>query len=174
MKHLGLSLYTMLVLGLSSCGINNDNAQKSAQTTSTDTTPQQQSADIGLVAKMSIQDTVTIGESLELTFTVYNSADSIQKFCKWHTPFEPFISKYLEIRSDSGEEVDYKGAMAKRIMPPPAESYIAVNPKDSISTRVDILKGYQINKPAKYTIIYTGQNMSGLTVTDSISFIYAK
>jgi len=84
------------------------------------------------------------------------------------------MSKYLDVKAENGEEVSYKGPMAKRMMPPPASSYMAVNPKDSASTTVDLLKAYDITKPAKYTITYVGQNMSGLIVKDSISFVYAK
>ncbi|SDL34557.1 hypothetical protein SAMN04487898_117128 [Pedobacter sp. ok626] len=175
MKNYSILLATAAVLALSSCGMSNNGAQNStgaansAATAVVDSTTEKR-----LFAKMSVKDTVKVGELIELKFTVYNNADTIQHFCKWHTPFEPLISKYLDVKSASGEEVNYKGAMAKRMMPPPADSYMAVNPKDSLSTTVDLLKGYDINKPAKYTITYVGQNMSGLIVKDSISFIYAK
>lgn len=175
MKNFNILLSTAVVLALSSCGINNNSTQNSTEALDSSATALVDStAEKGLFAKMSVKDTVKAGELLELKFTVYNSADTAQHFCKWHTPFEPFISKYLDIKSASGEEINYKGAMAKRMMPPPADSYMAVNPKDSISTIVDLLKGYDINKPAKYTITYTGQNMSGLIVKDSISFVYAR
>lgn len=171
MKNLSVLLATGLVLALSSCGMNNNAAKNSTDTASlaVDST-----AEKGLFAKMSVKDTVKAGELVELKFTVYNNADTAQRFCKWHSPFEPFISKYLDIKSASGEEVNYKGAMAKRMMPPPASSYIAVNSKDSVSTQVDLLKGYDISKPGRYSITYVGQNMSGLVVKDSISFVYAK
>ena len=58
-------------------------------------------------------------------------------------------------------------------MPPPASSYIKVNSKDSLVSKVDLLKAFAITKPAKYTVTYVGQNMSGLVVTDSVSFVYA-
>jgi hypothetical protein len=173
MKNFNILLSTALVLALSSCGINNNGTQNSTEPLDS-TAAVDGTAEKGLYAKMLVKDTVKAGELLELKFTVYNSADTAQHFCKWHTPFEPFISKYLDIKSTSGEEVNYKGAMAKRVMPPPADSYMAVNPNDSISTIVDLLKGYDITKPAKYTITYTGQNMSGLIVKDSISFVYAR
>lgn len=171
MKNLSVLLATGLVLALSSCGMNNNAAKNSTDTASlaVDST-----AEKGLFAKMSVKDTVKAGELVELKFTVYNNADTAQRFCKWHSPFEPFISKYLDIKSASGEEVNYKGAMAKRMMPPPASSYIAVNSKDSVSTQVDLLKGYGISKPGRYSITYVGQNMSGLAVKDSISFVYVK
>lgn len=169
MKKLSIFLSTALLLALSSCVMNNNATKNSSDTTmvTVDSTAEKR-----LFAKMSMKDTVKAGEPVELKFTVYNNADTAQHFCKWHSPFEPFISKYLDIKSASGEEVNYKGAMAKRVMPAPPSSYITVNPKDSVSTIVDLLKGYDISKPGQYSINYVGQNMSGLIVKDSISFLY--
>jgi len=127
-----------------------------------------------IYAKMSIAPTIKIGSPVSLRFTVYNDADTVQQFCKWHTPFEPLLSKYLDITDEAGEEAMYKGAMAKRIMPPPADSYIKVKPKDSLSVVVDLLQGYGITKPATYKVKYNAQNMSGLIVKDSLSFTYSK
>lgn len=126
----------------------------------------------GLFAKMKIKDTIKAGDSVLLKFTVYNQADTVQQFCKWHTPFEPLMSKYLDVKDASGNEADYKGAMAKRIMPPPASSYIKVNSKDSLTSTVDLLKAFSITKPGKYTVSYNAQNISGLQVTDTVSFVY--
>lgn len=128
----------------------------------------------GIFAKLQIKNTIKAGEPVTLKFTVYNQADTAQQFCKWHTPFEPLMSKYLDIKAENGEEVSYKGPMAKRMMPPPASSYTKVNPKDSLAADIDVLKGYDLQKPGKYTISYSGQNMSGLVVKDSVSFIYVK
>jgi hypothetical protein len=127
-----------------------------------------------LYAKMSIAPVIKTGEPLQMRFTVYNDADSVQQFCKWHTPFEPLLSKYLDITDQSGEDILYKGAMAKRIMPPPADSYVKVQPKDSLSVVFDVLKGYSISKPSIYTVKYNAQNMSGLIVKDSVTFSYGK
>ena len=127
-----------------------------------------------LFAEMQIAKTIKIGEPMLLKFTVYNQADSTQQFCKWHTPFEPLLSKYLEIKDEQGVEMLYRGAMAKRIMPPPAESYIMVNKKDSVSATVDLLKAFAITRPSKYTITYTGQDMSGVLVTKSAVFVYGR
>lgn len=175
MKNFKLFLSSVIVLAFASCGINNNSAENStASGDSLTNQPINGTAEKRLFAKMTMKDTLKVGELLELKFTVYNNADTTQHFCKWHTPFEPFISKYLDIKSASGEEINYKGAMAKRVMPPPASSYLPVNSKDSISITVDLLKGYDITKPARYTINYVGQDMSGLIVQDSISFIYTK
>lgn len=109
---------------------------------------------------------------LTLKFTVFNRTDRVQQFCKWHTPFEPLMSKYLNVIDEHGEEMPYHGAMAKRIMPPPADSYIKVKSKDILSVDVDLLKAFEIKKTGKYTITYVGENMSGLVVKDSVSFLY--
>ena len=47
-----------------------------------------------LTAMMHIDNTVKQGSPVKLKFTVINNSDSVKSFCKWHTPFEPFISKY--------------------------------------------------------------------------------
>lgn len=127
-----------------------------------------------IFARMQADKVVKGTDSVMLTFSVYNPADSVQEFCKWHTPFEPLMSKYLDIKNEKGEEAAYKGAMAKRMMPPPADSYLKVNPKETLSTKVDLLVGYDLKAGNKYTITYAGENMSGLSVRDTVSFVYEK
>ena len=175
MKNLRI-IFPVALLALSSCSPATRTADDNiAKTDAVTTAPvSQDSAEKRLFAKMAIKDTIKAGETIQLKFTVYNYADSVQQFCKWHTPFEPLISKYLDIKDENGVEVNYKGAMAKRIMPPPASSYQKLNPKDSLSANVDLFKGYDITKPARYTIVYNSQNMSGLVVKDSVTFVYGK
>lgn len=175
MKNLKLILPAAM-LALASCSPATRNADdNTAKTDSVTKAPvAEQAGEKALFAKLTIKDTIKTGEPILLKFTVYNYADSVQQFCKWHTPFEPLMSKYLDIKDENGEEVNYKGAMAKRIMPPPASSYQKLNPKDSLSADVDLFKGYSITKPAKYTVVYNSQNMSGLIVKDSVTFIYGK
>lgn len=163
------------ILALSACSQNTRTTDSSA--VKKDTVASEVNAPVtekGLFAKMQMNDTIKTGEMVALKFTVYNEADSTRQFCKWHTPFEPLISKYLDVKDENGEEVNYKGAMAKRMMPPPASSYMKLNAKDSVAVTVNLLNGYAITKPAKYTVVYVGQNMSGLIVKDSISFVYIK
>ena len=166
-------LLLIALLSFSSCSTNSRTAKNNAKDCITKEN-QENIAKKTLSATMQIKDTIKAGEAAQLKFTVYNQADSAGHFCKWHTPFEPLLSKYLEVKDENGEEVDYRGAMARRIMPPPESSYIKVNAKDSFSANVDLLKAYAITKPAKYTITYVGQNMSGLEVKKSVSFVYIK
>lgn len=173
MKNI-IPILSAAMLMLSSCSQSTRTSESTTTTDSVTTTSVDSSAAKPLFATMKIKDMINTGDSVKLKFTVYNTADSVQHFCKWHTPFEPLMSKYLDVKAANGEEVDYKGAMAKRVMPPPADSYIAVKPGDSLSVDVDVLKAYSITKPGKYSINYVGQNISGLVVKDSVAFVYGK
>lgn len=146
--------------------------QTSRNSHSTDTKNSKTDLPKSLYAHLQIKDTLRSGTPVELTFTVHNPADSALQFCKWHTPFEPLISKYLSIKSEQGEEAAYLGPMAKRVMPPPAESYLSVDAKDSLTATIDLLDGYEITQPGTYTLVYTGENISGVSVRDSVSFVY--
>lgn len=126
---------------------------------------------MGLAANLSMKDTIRVGGLIELSFTVTNSGDSIQRFCKWHTPFEPFISKYLEITDHNGKEVSYIGAMAKRVMPPPASAYTTVPPGETVTTTVDLSKGYALKEPGTYHVVYIGQGMSEIKTANEATFV---
>lgn len=120
-----------------------------------------------LVVGLSTAQVPASKDSLILTFTVSNHADTIRHFLKWSTPFEPLLGKYLSVTNKDGIEAQYKGPMAKRMMPPPAESYIAVNPHDSVSATFNLIKGYSV-VPGQYTIKYTASGISGLIPENEI------
>ncbi|CAH0157074.1 hypothetical protein SRABI27_03483 [Pedobacter sp. Bi27] len=121
---------------------------------------------------LGIKDIIKTGERVTLKFTVHNNQSTEKSFCKWHTPFEPLMSKYLDIKDDNGNEVPYKGPMAKRIMPPPADSYLAVKSKEVLSSEVDLLKAYQLEAEKKYTVSYNSSGMSGIKSTNTVTFRY--
>jgi hypothetical protein len=174
MKNI-IPILSAAVLMLSSCSQSTRTTENdSIAVDSVTASAPDSSAAKPLFATMKINNVINAGDSVKMKFTVYNTADSVQHFCKWHTPFEPLISKYLDVKAADGEEAQYKGAMAKRIMPPPADSYIAVKPGDSLSVDVNLMKGYAITKPGTYSVSYVGQNMSGLVVKDSVVFTYGK
>jgi hypothetical protein len=174
MKNI-IPILSAAVLMLSSCSQSTRTAENdSIAVDSVTASAPDSSAAKPLFATMKINNVINAGDSVRMKFTVYNTADSVQHFCKWHTPFEPLMSKYLDVKAANGEEAQYQGAMAKRIMPPPADSYIAVKPGDSLSVDVNLTKGYAITKPGKYSVSYVGQNMSGLVVKDSVAFTYGK
>ncbi|MDQ0640299.1 hypothetical protein QF042_003864 [Pedobacter sp. W3I1] len=119
-----------------------------------------------------IKDIIKTGEKVSLKFAVHNDQSTEKSFCKWHTPFEPLMSKYLDIKDENGNEVPYKGPMAKRIMPPPADSYLVVKPKEILSSEVDLLKAYQLEAEKKYTVSYNSSGISGIKATNIVTFRY--
>lgn len=112
-------------------------------------------------------------DSVQLTFTVVNHADSAQRFVKWETPFEPQLGKYLEVMDEKGQEAEFKGAMARRVMPPPAEAYIEVPAHDSVRTAFNLAKNYTL-AAGQYTIKYVGGGVSGLDAGKEIKIEVAK
>lgn len=171
MKNIKLLLSAASIL-LASCGVSNKTTDdsKTAADSTTVATKENQSNEKVLTAKMEIPSTTEAAAPVTLKFTVYNHSDSTLSFCKWHTPFERLMSKYLDVVDETGKEAEYKGPMAKRIMPPPADSYIQVKPGDSISVSTNLKDAYAIEKPGKYSVKYNSSEISGLIVKDSLSF----
>lgn len=127
-----------------------------------------------LYVVLKIKNVIKAGEKINLQFVVHNDQSTSKSFCKWHTPFEPLMSKYLDITDENGNEAAYKGPMAKRIMPPPTDSYLAVKPKDTLLADVDLLKAYLLEAGKKYTIVYNSSGISGLKATNKATFILQK
>lgn len=123
-----------------------------------------------LVTVMTIPATVKAGQPVMLHFTVHNSTAKELSFCKWHTPFEGFMDAFLHIEGSNGTEAQYRGIMAKRIMPPPADAYIKVPAGDSVSVDIDLLKGYAVTAPGKYTVRYQAGGVSGLEKVNEAVF----
>ncbi|UAY54633.1 hypothetical protein [Arachidicoccus terrestris] len=101
-------------------------------------------------------------DSLIIKFTVTNPTKDTLKFTTYHTPFEGFLSKFLIVKDSEGNEAQYLGPMAKRVMPPPAATYHAVAPGQSESVNFNLKKGYKIEKAGTYTIQYNSELISGV------------
>jgi len=120
------------------------------------------SQDTTLVAILEIDPVAKLSDSLFMLFSVYNPTKDTLRFTQYHTPFEGFISNFLTITDSEGNEIPYQGAMAKRVMPPPEETYCEVAPNERDSVRFSIKKAYRIEKPGTYTIQYNSGNVSGM------------
>lgn len=112
-------------------------------------------------------------DSVMLTFTVINDTDKSLRFVKWETPFEPRLGKYLEIKDRSGNEAPFKGAMARRVMPPPAEAYIEVPAHDQVRTSINVADNYTFSE-GQYTIRYIGGGVSGLKAAKTVKVLLHK
>ena len=169
MKTINLLVPALVALAVVGCSPSATTTDQKSLTDSTNLVTVNQT-DTSLTAKISLPQTVAEASPVEMTFTVYNKTDSTRTFCKWHTPFEPLMSKYLDIKNVNGEEAIYQGPMAKRMMPPPADSYVSVKPGDSLAVKVDLRNAYNIKGTGKFTVRYNAENISGLKATDSVSF----
>jgi hypothetical protein len=119
---------------------------------------------------MSIGQPAKAGDPVMVTFSVYNPSSKELKFCKWDTPFEGFRNSIFDIRNSQGEEVRYKGVMVRRVMPPPADAYMAVAAGKTVNGSIDLLEGYDLKEAGKYTIVYQSGGISGLEKVNDGSF----
>ncbi|WP_316739357.1 protease [Pedobacter aquatilis] len=169
MKNIKLIILAVAVL-FAACSQNQKAVSEKGSIDSTNTIASVANQTDSLTAKMQIKDLIKNSEPVILKFSVVNHADTAKSFCKWHTPFEPFISKYLDITDDKGNDVAYKGAMAKRIMPPPADGYVSIAAKDSVSAEVDLLQAYDLKPGNKYTLSYNSSSISGISIASKLTF----
>lgn len=119
---------------------------------------------------MSAPEKAKAGKPILLKFTVTNNTDKEESFCKWHTPFEQrWMNNFFDVTDAKGEPVQYKGAMAKRMMPPPADAYVKVPAKGSVNAEIDLATGYNITAPGTYKVVYNGEGVSGLGKVNEVS-----
>ncbi|GGI28411.1 protease [Pedobacter mendelii] len=168
------------ILGLcaiifAACGSSNDkkDANAASDTTLLSEAKANKESD-PVTGKMSLIGAAKLGQPINIKFAVYNNTDTVTKFCKWHTPFEKLMSKYLDVALEDHTDIDYKGPMAKRMMPPPADSYTMLKKGDSTSTNFNLNEGYAITKAGSYTIKYNAATISGIIVTDSLKITVSK
>lgn len=177
--------FTMAV-GLSILSFTACQQSQNAQSAHNDTTQQAQDTTVAvaepvaadtsaasvLQTVMSAPEKVKAGKPILLKFTVNNPSDKEQEFCKWHTPFEQrFMNSFFEVTDSKGEAVQYKGVMAKRVTPPPADAYIKVAANGSVSAEIDLLTGYMITNPGTYKVVYQGEGVSGLTKVNEVTVV---
>jgi len=92
----------------------------------------------------------TIGEPINLKFTLKNQTDRTQFILKWYTPLEGIFGEIFRVMRN-GEEIPYRGILAKR-GEPRREDYVSVEPGDVVSAEVDIAKSWDLSKAGKYRI----------------------
>lgn len=118
--------------------------------------------DTTLFVSLASEETYALHGAIPIKFTVTNPTKDTLKFTQYHTPFEGMMSKFLTVKDRAENEVSYIGAMARRVMPPPAETYHTVAPGGTKSVSFDLKNGYKIEKAGVYTLHYVGGNISGI------------
>ncbi|PRD57019.1 hypothetical protein [Sphingobacterium gobiense] len=124
--------------------------------------------DSTLYAVLAGEEKYTLHGVIPIKFSVTNPTDDTLKFTQYHTPFEGMMSKFLTITDSAGNDIQYIGAMTRRVMPPPAETYHAVAPGETKSVTFDLNQVYKIEKAGPYTLQYAGGNISGVASGEPI------
>ena len=165
------------IIGLATSCQGSADSQESNQDTTAQAANQAATpaADTSLVAALEVvSPSPSLNDSIIIKFTVNNPTQDTLKFTTYHTPFEGLISKFLDVKDSEGTEVSYQGPMAKRRMPPPAETYHSVAPGGSESVDFDLKRAYKIDKPGTYTLQYNAQAISGVANGEAITVSIAE
>lgn len=119
-------------------------------------------ADTSLIAVLRADQNARVKDSISILFKVVNRTSDTLQYTRYHTPFEGIISNFLTVTDTQGNEVRYKGPMAKRIMPPPADTYRRLAPGAEDSIRFDLKKAYHIDSAGTYILQYNSELVSGI------------
>lgn len=85
-------------------------------------------------------------EKVMLNFSLDNSLNKKLTILTWYTPFEGFLSNlFIIINTDTGEQLQYRGPMVKRLEPE-VEDYVILEEKSTISTTLNLSKAYQFSQ----------------------------
>ena len=86
----------------------------------------------------------------DLKFTLTNNSNERVSVLKWQTPLEGIKNDMFWVKRQE-EVAVYLGKLVKRSAPG-THDYITLNPKESVSTNIDISEVYDISKSGNYTI----------------------
>lgn len=114
------------------------------------------------------KDVFHINETIIITYIITNNSDKEYKFCCWQTPLEKeFTADFFEIIHNE-EKVKYIGSMIKR-KPPAQDDFIILKPKEKISQKIELNKGYNINETGEFQIKFIGRLINKLPNSDQIT-----
>ena len=109
-----------------------------------------------------------VKDKIIVTFNIINKSENDFKFCCWQTPLEKkFTADYFEIIHNE-VKVKYIGNMIKR-KPPTQDDFIILKPKEKISQKIELNKGYNINKTGEYQIKFIGRLINKLPNSEPIT-----
>lgn len=116
--------------------------------------------------------TLTRVDSTRVMLEVTNTSGAKAEFCTYHTPFEGIRNDIFVVERD-GEELPYRGMMAKRA-PPTKKDHRTLKPGASITSEaVDLSETYAL-KSGTYTVRFRGGGVSGLPDSAPIELVVAE
>lgn len=105
------------------------------------------------------------GEAVKLNFRLVNRSERPLYILKWYTPLEGMAGDIFEVTRD-GQAVPYLGILATRGNPTP-ESYIYLEPGESVSTDINLETGYDFSQPGLYTIKFRSPRISHIAGSEA-------
>jgi hypothetical protein len=121
-------------------------------------------SEIELEAVLEVPATLPSGEAVDLRFTMINNTDTRLYVLKWYTPLEGIAGEIFRVERD-GKVVPYEGILAYR-GDPPADAYILLDPRESVSAQVDLAAAYDFSEPGEYTIAFISPRISHVARTE--------
>jgi len=118
-----------------------------------------------LEANLELPVALHVNEPVTLQFTLQNHSDKALYFLKWYTPLEGISGKIFHIERD-GQLIPYEGILAMRSAPT-RESYIYLEPGESVSAEVNLSNAYDFSQPGKYTIAFLSPYISHIAYSET-------
>lgn len=87
---------------------------------------------------------------VRLRLALFNRGTRPMHVLEWGTPFEGWMSRWLEVRLD-GQVLPYQGASVKR-GEPAASEYLRLAPGRSRQVTVDVSEVYDLTRPGRYEL----------------------
>jgi hypothetical protein len=113
-------------------------------------------------------------EAVVISFLITNTSNKNIKVCKYLTPCEGFMGKFLEIKEiKNNKDVAYKGIMVKRGAPE-SDDYIEIKPSEKTECSINIKEAYPIDKEGEYTIQFKGKPANNLPDSNTIKIKISK
>jgi peptidyl-Lys metalloendopeptidase len=114
--------------------------------------------DTELSAHLELPERLQVGEEVNLRFTLTNESDSPLYFLKWYTPLEGIAGEIFKVTRD-GLVVPYEGILASRAFPT-SDSYVLINPGESVSAVVDLGTSFDFSEVGTYQIGFLSPRIS--------------
>lgn len=119
-----------------------------------------------LSCQLSMRSPQKLTDSVTVDFTIQNNSDEEILLLTWYTPLEGFFSNLFIITNNSGQTLDYQGAMVKRLSPT-LDDYHALAAGESVSVSLDLRLAYQL-LAGDYTLVFNKPSLKVRTKDNKI------
>ena len=115
-------------------------------------------ANHGLRATLTVSD-IRVGDAAPLEFRLTNESSRNLVVLRWHTPLEGVAGKIFRVLDPEGNELRYRGLMAKRGAPTRAD-YVTVAAGSSVVAQVDLAESYELTDLGAYSVEFISPETS--------------